>query len=227
MIVYKITNKINGKVYIGQTIRPIEQRYQRHINDAINNALDTHFARAIRKYDQENFICEQIDNADTQEELTRKEQYWIKYYNSIVYGYNETDAITKCGGNTYLSKTKEEMLKISEKIRLTKLGKRNPNSKSVKCYNVETNKEIIFDTIKECQEYFGEKHHRFITTRVLKQTLSLYKNIWKIAYKDNDYGLFTKGVKRKRLNKCVSTIPDECKGVETEIGTVSKRKTTS
>ena len=58
MIVYKITNKINGKVYIGQTIRPIEQRYKRHINDAMNNVLNTHFARAIRKYGQEIFICE-------------------------------------------------------------------------------------------------------------------------------------------------------------------------
>lgn len=226
MIVYKITNKINGKVYIGQTIRPIEQRYKRHINDAMNNVLNTHFARAIRKYGQENFICEQIDTANTQEELTNKEQYWIRYYDSVNEGYNETDAITKCGGNTYLSKTDEEMKSISEKIRLGKLGKRNPNSKSVKCYNIEINKEIFFETIKDCQEYFGEKYHRFITTRVLKQTLSLYKGIWKIAYKDNDYGFFTRGVKRKRLNKCVSTISDECKRVETEIGTVSKRKTT-
>ena len=75
------------------------------------------------------------------------------------------------------------MKPISEKIRLGKLGEHNPNSKSVKCYNIETNKEIFFETIKACQEYFGEKHHRFITTRVLKQTLSLYKGIWKLLIK--------------------------------------------
>ena len=49
MEIYKITNKINGKVYIGQTIRPVEYRFNRHMNDALNNILDTHFARAIRK----------------------------------------------------------------------------------------------------------------------------------------------------------------------------------
>ena len=37
MFIYKITNKINNKVYIGQSIRPIEKRFQRHINDALNN----------------------------------------------------------------------------------------------------------------------------------------------------------------------------------------------
>ena len=42
MWIYKITNIQNNKVYIGQTIRPIEQRFHRHLNDALNNILDTH-----------------------------------------------------------------------------------------------------------------------------------------------------------------------------------------
>lgn len=198
MFIYKITNKINNKVYIGQSIRPIEQRFKRHINDALNNILYTHFARAIRKYGKDNFICEKIDEADNQNDLTLKEQYWIRYYNSTKDGYNETDAISKCGGNTYALKTTDELNKISEKIRLSKLGSLNPNSKSVKCYNIETHEELFFNTNKECQEYFGEKHHRFITTRVLNQTLSLYKNLWKIAYTNNEYGEYTIGIKRKK-----------------------------
>ena len=109
MWIYKITNVQNNKVYIGQTIRPVEQRFHRHINDALNNILDTHFARAIRKYGKESFIIEVIDTANSQEELNQKEQYWIRFYNSVNEGYNETDAISKCGGNTYRSKTDEEM----------------------------------------------------------------------------------------------------------------------
>ena len=132
MWIYKITNIQNNKVYIGQSIRPINQRFQRHINDALNNILDTHFARAIKKYGKENFVIEEIDTANTQEELNKKEQYWIKYYDSVINGYNETDAISKCGGNTYQSKTEEEMKIIKDKIRQTKIGSKNPMAKKNK-----------------------------------------------------------------------------------------------
>ena len=79
MWIYKITNIQNNKVYIGQTIRPIEQRFHRHLSDALNNILDTHFARAVRKYGKDSFIIEEIDTAQTQDELNQKEQYWIVY----------------------------------------------------------------------------------------------------------------------------------------------------
>ena len=93
MWIYKITNIQNNKIYIGQTIRSVRDRFHRHINDALNNNLDTHFARAIRKYGRDSFIIEVIDEATNQTELNQKEQYWIQYYNSIQDGYNETDAI--------------------------------------------------------------------------------------------------------------------------------------
>ena len=147
MWIYKITNIQNNKVYIGQSIRPINQRFQRHINDALNNILDTHFARAIKKYGKENFVIEEIDTANTQEELNKKEQYWIKYYDSVINGYNETDAISKCGGNTYQSKTEEEMEIIKDKIRQTKIGSKNPMAKKIKRINILTNEIDNCDTI--------------------------------------------------------------------------------
>lgn len=69
----------------------------------------------LEKYGKENFIIEQIDTAQTQDELNKKEQYWIQYYNSVENGYNETDAVSKCGGNTYQSKTEEEMKILKKK----------------------------------------------------------------------------------------------------------------
>ena len=65
MFIYKISNSVNNKVYIGQTIRPIEERFARHINDAMNGVLDTHFARAIRLYGPDKFSIELIDTATT------------------------------------------------------------------------------------------------------------------------------------------------------------------
>ena len=159
MYIYKISNKINDKVYIGQSINPIQERFKRHINDAMNNLLDTHFARAIRLYGPENFYIELIDTANDQIELTQKEQFWIRYYNAVKEGYNETDAISKCGGNTYKSKTNEEKEIIKEKIRQTKLGGKNPNATKIKCYNVETEKEYFFDSMAEAKAFFHQSNH--------------------------------------------------------------------
>ena len=187
MIVYKITNTKNGKVYIGQTIRTLEARFNRHKNDALNNILDTHFARAIRKYGIDAFTAEIIDTAENQEELTKKEQYWILYYNSVEEGYNETSATSKSGGNTYSSKTEEEMEIIKAKISESKKGGKNPKAKGVKCKNVKTQEELHFDSQAEMRDYFGENNHQFISRRCLGTIKCLYKNEWLIAFEDNDY----------------------------------------
>ena len=185
MWIYKITNIQNNKVYIGQTIRPIEQRFKRHLSDALNNILDTHFARAIRKYGKDSFIIEEIDNAQTQNELNQKEQYWIRYYNSVKEGYNETDAISKCGGNTYQSKTEEEMEVIKEKIRQTKIGSKNPMARKIKRTNIITQEVDIFDTIINCAKACGIQNGKTsITTRLNGQVKSPYKKTWIFEYYD-------------------------------------------
>lgn len=185
MWIYKITNIQNNRVYIGQTVRPIEQRFHRHINDALNNILDTHFARAIRKYGKDNFIIEKIDSAFSQEELNQKEQYWIQYYNSVKEGYNETDAISKCGGNTYKSKTVEEIEVIKEKIRQTKLGAKNPMARKIKRTNIITGETDVFETIISCAKACGIKNGKTsITVRLNKQVRSPYKNTWTFEYYD-------------------------------------------
>ena len=200
MFIYKISNSINNKVYIGQTIRPIEERFKRHINDAINNILDTHFARAIRKYGAENFHIEEIDIADNQEELNLKEQYWIRYFDSINNGYNETDALYKCGGNTYKSKSEEDIIKITEKIKQSKIGGKNPNARKIKCKNIHTNEELHFDSASNCQKYFNETNHNFIIRRCRKYVRSLYKQQWAIAYEEDNYDSFNQN---KRTRTCI------------------------
>lgn len=185
MWIYKIINIQNNKVYIGQTIRPIEQRFHRHLSDALNNILDTHFARAIRKYGKDSFIIEEIDNAQTQDELNQKEQYWIRYYNSVEDGYNETDAVSKCGGNTYQSKTEEEMEVIKNKIRQTKLGDKNPMARKIKRTNIITNEVDIFDTVINCAKACGIQNGKTsISTRLNGQVKSPYKKTWIFEYYD-------------------------------------------
>lgn len=185
MYIYKITNKINNKIYIGQTTKTISLRWKRHYMDALKNRTNTKFAKAIRKYGKNNFIVEEIDTAKNKEELNQKEIYWINYYNSILKGYNSVDG----GGdsNTYKYKTEEEMKKIKEKIRQTKIKKLNPNAHAVKCKNIKTQEELFFDTFIECQEYFKETQHNFITRRCLRKTKYPYKGEWLISYQDDEY----------------------------------------
>ena len=211
MWIYKITNIKNNKIYIGQSIRPIEQRFKRHINDALNHKKDTHFCRAICKYGKDAFIIEEIDTAESQEELSRKEQYWIQYYDSVNKGYNETDAIYKCGGNTYQSKTAEEMKIIREKLATTKIGALNPMAKKIKRIDITTGEIDYFDTIISCAKACGIKNGKTsITERLSGKRKSLYKNKWVFEYS----------------TECVSTKGDECSPVELEISTNSKRETT-
>lgn len=185
MWIYKITNDVNNKSYIGQTIRPIEDRFTRHINDAMNGKLDTHFARAIRKYGPEHFHIAVIDLAETQEELTIREQFWIREYDTVNQGYNETDAIDKCGGNTYQSKTEEELNVIKEKIRRTKMGGNNPNAKKVKMIDISTGLEIIFDSIIGCARYLGIRGGKTSIMKILNgMTSTPYKKRYMFEYCD-------------------------------------------
>ena len=89
--IYKITNLINGKIYIGQSV-DIQYRFRNHKSESFNpksNAYDTAIHRAIRKYGVENFSFDVVEECD-QEELRDREIYWINYYNSFGEGYNLT-----------------------------------------------------------------------------------------------------------------------------------------
>ena len=123
MEIYKITNKINNKIYIGKVYnRSAIERFKRHCNDAKPDARSS-VDRAIYKYGKENFIVEVIDKANSLDELDNKEKFWISKYNSIDknIGYNLT--LGGDDGNTYRFKTKEEMIQIRKKLSKSKCGK--------------------------------------------------------------------------------------------------------
>lgn len=80
IIIYKATNNINGKIYIGQTIHSLEYRKKQHEN-SINtkHSQKRAFVKAIKKYGKENFSWEIIDDsAKTLEELDLLEIYYIE-----------------------------------------------------------------------------------------------------------------------------------------------------
>lgn len=82
--IYKIKNKINNKIYIGQTI-DYKKRINNHINTSKNQIVDM----AIKKYGKDNFTFIIIDKAENQKEADQKERYYIEKYDCIIpKGYN-------------------------------------------------------------------------------------------------------------------------------------------
>ena len=87
--IYKYKNKINGRIYIGQST-DIEHRYKQHLYDAKNRTeKSTGIDIAINKYGIENFCFEILEECDVNQ-LDERERFWINYYDSYHNGYNRT-----------------------------------------------------------------------------------------------------------------------------------------
>ena len=138
--IYKVTNKINGKVYIGQSV-DIGRKWRTHMNAKD----DIYFHKAIQKYGVENFEWEVIEQCK-KKDLDEREIYWIEYYDSFNKGYN----CTKGGDGVHSG---------------VHAGEKNPNWKggvsldpeySKKHY--ETKKEQAKQQMKEHYEANKEKY---------------------------------------------------------------------
>lgn len=148
MQVYKITNRINGKIYIGQTTKSLQRRWTKHCIAAKTDNIPFH--KALMKYGFENFTVEQIDVASNADELNQKEIYWIKYFNSVIpNGYN----VCKGGKGVSGFKASNETIK---KLRNSHLGKRPSEetrrkmSEAAKGVNHWGTKKVICIETGEC-----------------------------------------------------------------------------
>lgn len=89
--IYKITNKINGKCYIGQTSKFYKKRWNEHKNTAFNKSKISYnypLYKAFRKYGVSNFEFKVIEKCEIQN-LNKREMYWISYFDSYNKGYNQ------------------------------------------------------------------------------------------------------------------------------------------
>ncbi len=117
MVIYKAWNKINKKIYVGQTVQKLEHRILEHLrHKKLNNA----FPFALRKYGRENFIFETMAICDTKDKADFLEEFYIKYFNSFTpNGYNLT---LGGGGNSGHVSSLETNEKISQSLMGRKIG---------------------------------------------------------------------------------------------------------
>ncbi len=117
MIVYKITNTVNGKVYVGQTRGDVDVRWSQHVSDAKGNRKGCPMLyRAILKYGKESFVVTPIYIASTQEELDYLEQVAIAQFKSLdpVYGYNIRNGGAR---GTFNAASRSKMSKSASRVR--------------------------------------------------------------------------------------------------------------
>lgn len=146
--IYKITNTVNGKIYIGLTTTGFNKRYNVK-GEGIERVYNYHASRkrreepynkhllnSIEKYGFEAFeVIKEFDIAYSKEELKEKERYWVSYYksNDANYGYNKTE-----GGDSFQSGEKHPRYKEKINLQCSYCGKEIKRLESYKNYASNT-----------------------------------------------------------------------------------------
>lgn len=233
-LIYKLTNTINGKIYIGQTTRMLRHRlneYRRH------NKCNPILKNAIIKYGFDNFNCEIIEECNGLEHLNEREMYWIEKYNSTnkEIGYN-----FESGGNNSLS-TEESRKKISNALKGRKqnpewVAKRVPlkgSEEAKKCGRVKTEdqkKHLSNVTSGENGFWYGKSRsedtiNKIKETKAKQKDQILESNVQKIGVGKYDkvsgellesYLSMKQAV--KGLGVCYKTIYNRCHGITPQKG---------
>ena len=127
MIVYKITNQVNQKIYIGMTTKTLEERWKGHLR--CYKQTEYAFHRALRKYGIQNFTKKQLDTANTLDELIQKETCYIDKFDSM----NPKKGYNMIRQDTHLKILNDDVKKkigISQRIRESKMSKEDKQKRS-------------------------------------------------------------------------------------------------
>ena len=124
-IIYKVVNIQTNEVYIGATVRSLEERKADHLQKA-DKKVGSYFQEAIGTYGPDAFIWEQIDIASSNDELASKEIKYISEYDALENGYNSDKGggikktVYKYNLDGSLNATFEDLTTASETISVRK-----------------------------------------------------------------------------------------------------------
>jgi len=134
MIIYKVTNKLDSKCYIGQSSFNLRKRKSEHEKNSKKKDVDTYFHRALKKHGIKNFKWKVLYKCDDRNELDEAEVRFIKEFDSFgKNGYNLTKGGGGATGYEYSEeirekiskKTKEGILKSDKSWSESHKGKKN------------------------------------------------------------------------------------------------------
>lgn len=129
MYIYKITNKVNNKVYIGKTKKSIESRFRAHMRGA-KKKVNRHLYDAMNHYGYDNFEISLVEQCESLDDLNEKEKFWIKELNTFSpNGYNMT--IGGDGGDTLLHWTEEEKRALWDRQSKSRTGQKRTSEQKM------------------------------------------------------------------------------------------------
>jgi group I intron endonuclease len=180
-IIYKATNTVNNKVYIGQTMAKLSVRKSKHIYDS-KNGSNIYFHLALRKYKLENFLWEVICDCTSIDECNERERYFISHYQSAnrEKGYN----LDLGGKNSERSEETKNKIKLSKqniseetknKIRKANVGKKTKNKIRVANLGKKLSDETVEKIKSNNNRYWKDK--KLSAESIAKRTLKRKKRI--------------------------------------------------
>lgn len=148
--IYKITNQINGKIYIGKTNRTIQERFEEHCRDYLKRKNEKRpLYSAMKKYGIHNFSIEQVEKC-TLNEVEAREKYWIEFYGSFKYGYNAT-----LGGDGKAYIDRDLVIKTYQELQTIKSVAKQMNINETTIRNILRDNNII---IRQTPEVNKDKY---------------------------------------------------------------------
>lgn len=156
MIIYYIKNKLNNKMYIGQSIHTLQWRIKGHLQ-CVKRGIKRKLYNAIRKYSWDNFEYGIICNCQSLQELNQKETEYIIKYDTYKHGYN----MGLGGDNNVMfseeTKQKHDNIMRTDKVR-NKISITMKKLRQDKGFSKETRNKIS-EKLKG-NEHFKGKHHK-------------------------------------------------------------------
>lgn len=176
--IYKTTNLLNGKIYIGKKKSPV------FIEDYFGSGKL--IRRAINQYGAENFQVKLVYWAKTLEELNEKEKFYITFYEShYTSGKGYNIALGGDGGDLINQLPYDEYMEFVDECRRRSIGKNNPNYGKGDKIRGENNpskrlevREKLSNSLKgEANGMFGKTHSKETMERILKTKREKYGTI--------------------------------------------------
>lgn len=182
IIIYKITNLINKKCYVGVTSRSIKYRWHMHNQ---RNSQCRLLSRALNKYKKENFCIEEIYVCFDYDHANNMEDYFIKFFNSLApNGYN----LREGGKYGKISEESKEEFRKAQHIRWANPEEKKRQSEEMKKQwdngsrnHVLENLKIHRDNIKRKVVGINIKNKKIIRYSTIRDAEKYYDNVGSVV----------------------------------------------